>query len=71
MRSDSDMCPVFMDVSHEMWGGWGLDVGGERREKRERERCTTKREGLIGGWKGREPWYIAGILAKAICIVSR
>lgn len=40
MRSDSDMCPVFMDVSHEMWGGggwmWGLDVGG-RREKRERE----------------------------------
>lgn len=38
MRSDSDMCPVFMDVSHEMWGGWGLGVGGgEERKERERE----------------------------------
>lgn len=36
MRSDSDMCPVFMDVSHTRCGGWGLDVG-ERGEKRERE----------------------------------
>lgn len=47
MRSDSNMCPVFMDVSHEMWGGGGWMWGGE--ERKERERCTTKREGLIGG----------------------
>lgn len=36
MRSDSDMCPVFMDVSHEMCGV-GAGCGGERREKRKRD----------------------------------
>lgn len=45
--------------------------GGEERKETEMHYKKGGAHGRVKGKGKREPWYIAGILAKAICIVSR